>query len=431
MLQKATEELSHARNDVISTDVPAFWNTTHDNDTATFNVISETDATYLSKVGNVSGIQTVRLTVNRKQLSSVIYRQYYDVTSNECQRLFISSKSTGFTCIDNSRHAFLNTHPALPQVLSKGLPPHVLNSQHGNNDVILLTYIHIMSQSFVSRNGDVYVNSTKIVTQRCFSRQGMSRKSLTVHSVLSSPLHDEVFTISQYWGQGFFHSTLESLPRLAPYLPYLRLHPHIKIHAYKAKHPFFPLLGLDPQRVVTGDVRARTLYMPAGGPCGNPPLFSTQVLALYLREKPDLNDDRNNIILIKRSHRRRWFAHHDSILKRMETLARPFGFNVTVYADDPVPGVNVTKDMFARAFLVVAPHGAGESNLVFSRPGTVLVEGLCYSRGKVNLCYKSMADSLGLRYYGVVFNKTCIDITADDLDKPLRETLTMKIQGLL
>ncbi len=46
-------------------------------------------------------------------------------------------------------------------------------------------------------------------------------------------------------------------------------------------------------------------------------------------------------------------------------------------------------DIFNRALAVIGPHGAGLSNLLFSEPGTLVLEGLCYDYWSTpNLCYR-------------------------------------------
>ena len=58
-----------------------------------------------------------------------------------------------------------------------------------------------------------------------------------------------------------------------------------------------------------------------------------------------------------------------------------------VFGDRPSPRLSVAADMFAAAVAVVAPHGAGLSNLVFSEPGTAVIEGVC-NEPHVNMCYQ-------------------------------------------
>lgn len=56
--------------------------------------------------------------------------------------------------------------------------------------------------------------------------------------------------------------------------------------------------------------------------------------------------------------------------------------------------------MFASATIVIGPHGAGLANLVFCRPGTVVVE-IGWDSAKVmamDPMYYRLADALGLEY---------------------------------
>ncbi|QNT78307.1 glycosyltransferase family 61 protein [Entomobacter blattae] len=51
---------------------------------------------------------------------------------------------------------------------------------------------------------------------------------------------------------------------------------------------------------------------------------------------------------------------------------------------------------FAEASLILAPHGAGNTHIVFCAPGTLLIE--IMPDKLLNWCYRSMAELLGLRY---------------------------------
>ena len=56
--------------------------------------------------------------------------------------------------------------------------------------------------------------------------------------------------------------------------------------------------------------------------------------------------------------------------------------------------------LFHSAVVVVAPHGAGLSNVLFSRPGTFVVEGVC-NVPHVNLCFQRLTHVLGHHWHGV------------------------------
>ncbi len=56
--------------------------------------------------------------------------------------------------------------------------------------------------------------------------------------------------------------------------------------------------------------------------------------------------------------------------------------------------------LFAGADFIVAPHGAGLANLVYARPGTMLVE--LHMDGWVNWCFRNLAATLGITYDAVL-----------------------------
>ncbi len=56
--------------------------------------------------------------------------------------------------------------------------------------------------------------------------------------------------------------------------------------------------------------------------------------------------------------------------------------------------------LFRGVKIVVAPHGAGLANLVFSRPGTRVIE--CFAHDYVNGCFAQLAEACGLDYTPMV-----------------------------
>jgi hypothetical protein len=221
----------------------------------------------------------------------------------------------------------------------------------------------------------------------------------------------------------FYHSTFDGVPRLAPYVQFLNDNPDIRINC-RSKNPLFRLLGINDwkTRVLTDqNFGARVVYSPAGGPCGRVALLPTHLMSYYakqhLHNQPSL---RNTIVLIKRSTKR-WFNNHDTIahMLRKEASARRLRF--FEFRDDPVPKFSVARSAFHNAIIIVAPHGAGESNIVYSQPGTVLIEGLCFVKeSKINPCFQRTAYSLGLRYFALFDPQGCFNVTAEQVRKPVR-----------
>ncbi len=274
----------------------------------------------------------------------------------------------------------------------------------GTKDVAL-TYIHIIKNTVVTPNGDVFMGNLRILIRRC--KMPLDRRKVTKPK--PHTIYEEVLTLSQFWAGGFFHGFLEQFVKLAPYINFLKDNPHIKIHVFsKASFIVNPLklLGINPDRLVTGTVGAKLLYMPAGTPCGRPGFLNAQLLSLQFRNlitrpaKP-----RNTILLIKRPHipQKRYFIQHKSILKLLQNIAANYNLNINVFTS---ASLNRTISMFNQAFLVVAPHGAGLSNMIFSEPGTVIIES---AHRNTPICYMHLSAMLGLRHYmleGNVYHTT-------------------------
>ena len=311
-------------------------------------------------------------------------------------------------------------------------------------------YIHIIYNGTIDQVGTVRVGRIDITPHQC--KSSAFRVSGTI------PRHKQMFVISQHWGKAYFHGNVEDMPRLIPYLAFLKNHPEIKIHAGATfLQNNLARLGLNPDRVVLGPVHADITYLPQGGGCGWLHPVTGQLLhhyyARYIQQnmhqikpnhkvdvdvaimnngsrqvndatkdsnmhkiwsnattdvsmrtlnKEQYNTDPDSIIPIKRG-KKRWLSQHDEVKMLLEEIAAKNNMPFEVFKDDPVPSFSETVSMFARAKLVVAPHGAGLSKLFFSRAGTRVVEIVC--NPKPNLCYRNFHTTLGQPYVGLLSTK--------------------------
>ena len=297
-----------------------------------------------------------------------------------------------------------------------------------NADGLLVpTFMTIVANATISPLGYVFSKNVKLAHMQCARDNSLKVPNFPPNV----PYYEEVFVISQYWGEAVYHAIGEDLTRAGPYISFLKQHPNIKIHTvnFKLIGNFLSILGIDKSRLVAKNVRAKIVYVPQGTPCGNPRVLGTQMLARALRvqmlKKPIVGMKRN-IVLIRRSGMRR-FQHHDAILKTIRDIAEPLGYNVTIFKDNPTPPFQEVAEMFFRATLVVAPHGAGLVNTILCEPGTVVIEGLCHLP-HTNMCHKHTAVIAGLRYYGTASYSGCEGVNnlkPSDIEKPLRLYLNM------
>ena len=290
-----------------------------------------------------------------------------------------------------------------------------------------LTYLHVLKEATVSENGDVYVGNTKIVGHRC-PTDSKEKYSLHFPSIMQqnmSLIYDEVYSISQYWGFAYFHLLVENIPRLASFLTFLLDNPSIKIHIFAEHRTYintiFEHIGLSKDRLISGMIRAKVLYLPQSVPCGGTLIFNSRLQSMIQRSFMQTAPvKRRTILLIKRSEKR-FFRNHEQILQALTTYCEEeLGglYHVEVFSDNPLPTLEVTMAMFSSAFMVIGPHGAGESNLLYSEPGTIMIEGLCHPP---NWCFKSFMRAIGHRYHGIYKQgKSCFNLTSEDILEPVR-----------
>jgi len=305
----------------------------------------------------------------------------------------------------NVNHYWPNYGTAYPAYFYTRPPPYVF-------------YVHLLQDVVVNVVGDVISGDLKLVPYTC------SHDNLpTVPSEYPErPVYRELFVMTQFWGRSFFHKIVEVMPRVAPYVEFLRANPSVQIHAPEDRSQVSEMLrmiGVDPVRIVTGVTRAKLVYLPQGTPCGFPDARSIQLLSRLLRDhvRSRHRTPRNRLIYVRRSGLRR-IAVEAPIEFVLRAVAESRQLNFTVFGDQPTPPLSTAAELFNAAVAVVGSHGAGLSNVVFCEPGTAVVEGVC-NKPHVNMCYQMTAHMLGLRYHAIPSRGGCervVDITASDVE---------------
>jgi len=269
-------------------------------------------------------------------------------------------------------------------------------------------YMHIHRDAIITANGDVYSGNLKLVLDACSD----DTKAKVPPSVDQMPLYDEVLVITQYWGRSVFHRMAEIMPRIVFYREFLRDNPHTRVVAPELPggrlSELFRIIGVDDMRLVVGPVRAKVVYQPRSSKCGMASVQESQTLSSLYREHISRTfspQPRNRLVLIRRTTYRR-FTEQRRIEELLEQVARDYNLTYTVFSDKPTPSLNDTMMIFHSAVIIVAPHGAGLSNVFFCQPGTYVVEGVC-NLPHVNLCYQRLAHILGHHWHGVTSRRGC------------------------
>jgi hypothetical protein len=99
-----------------------------------------------------------------------------------------------------------------------------------------------------------------------------------------------------------------------------------------------------------------------------PPLLQL-VRAVFVKNNTSLIDNKDkHILVIKRRAGARSYTEHDLLLKQLNTV----GKNVKIFRGNGTLEEHI--QLFNWADVVIGPHGAGFSNLVFCKPKTVVIE---------------------------------------------------------
>ena len=304
---------------------------------------------------------------------------------------------------------------------------------HGGLNTPYVTFIHIILEGAVTKNGEVFAKEFKMVPVKSC---GVNLQNLPP-TFDERKLYDEIFVISQHWGEAYFHKMMEDMPRLAPFLPFLRQNPNIRIHMRSRDlHTdyLFRALGLDPNRIITDKVHGKLVYLPRSTDCGRLLISEGQILSREYRThiEKNITGDKtwNSIVLIKRSGVRH-LNQQTQIETVIQNAATTYNLRYELFPDKPSPSVEETMLMFYRARVIVAPHGAGLSNMLFSRPGTAVIE-VIYN--PPNICYLEASHYLGHRYFGVPSREGCdtgITIDPQDIDSALEQVfINLKLKNL-
>lgn len=312
---------------------------------------------------------------------------------------------------------------------------------------------------FILENAIVYSFKQNVISQTCFRAVAVrecQRSDLNYLFNLTLPFNyhnvscknssmdhspkiitvDKLAVIGHPWYHAYYHFSLEALPRLMIIYELLYLDPdiHILINKprYRSTAEALMSLGINETRFVytlfterdNKIFRAKTLFVPTGVGCGNPPAsmvaklrkimldgYRTHVhnikpfmrfpLEIVNTTKKKLGSIRNPIskrtfgpiILISRKAVNRRLVQEDEIINLIKKDYRSIPF-VIFHGNE---SFNETMFLFRSARVFIAPHGAGLSNIIWASPNTAILEiGPSYS---FNQCFKYLAEQLNIVYY--------------------------------
>lgn len=286
---------------------------------------------------------------------------------------------------------------------------------------IMVTYLIIASDAVVDKYGDVSTSNVTIVPERCDALKGWGA-TVDIESI---PQTKHIFSMHQKFGRDATRNSLEGLPRIAPYVKFLREHPEVKVQS-AFSNVLLELLTISLKRLEQDTVRGEQVYQPAGTHCQLPSLFNTQLMSFYLRSGLQNTPEKKDVILFIKPGDRVTKAYHDlydELFSLAKVEAKKKNLLVIEYTTIGQTGLGMTRQLFNRAVIVIAVRGnSALSNMYFSQPGTVLIEGQCTDEADYSstLNYAAFAQTLAFRYYAVLQRKNCFThLSVSEFAKPL------------
>eukprot|EP01068_Selenidium_serpulae_P019076 Selendium_serpulae@DN6505_c0_g1_i4.p1 len=241
-----------------------------------------------------------------------------------------------------------------------------------DTDDVTLSYINVVKDVYIFRDGDFFTGNHKVRINNCGKIDKLENRK-------QRKSYNRVFTIAMGYFGNFYHASIDALQRISLYMPFLMRNQDIKLHMpwyHDSLAKVLTSVGFSEDRIVVGTIFAKIGFIPAGSQCGASSLAPVRALSVLNRqpfEGRELVPPSHTVVLIKRSNKR-WLANHDEILEMLREEAQPYRLNVVEFKDDPAPSFEQTREIFNSAVMVAGPHGAGFVNIIYSNPGTCVIE---------------------------------------------------------
>ncbi|MGJ3245148.1 MAG: tetratricopeptide repeat protein [Elainellaceae cyanobacterium] len=193
------------------------------------------------------------------------------------------------------------------------------------------------------------------------------------------------------------------------------------------------MLGLSPEKLICSDrhphIQADELVVPSfPGHLDWVPLETLNVVRQMFTKAVDSTPDPTPTDCPKRLYISRSKARYRHVLNETEVIdqLQPLGFVPVVLESLPV---DRQIELFAHADIIISPHGAGLTNLIFCKTGTQVVE--LTSPHYVRTDYWVISHQLGLSHYFIQGERfECHPLRQIMYQNPLTEDILISKQSL-
>ena len=242
--------------------------------------------------------------------------------------------------------------------------------------------------------------------------------SVLNHTPVSKVVEIDTGLFLAAWSKNYYHWLIEGMSRLVYAMNngYFDRFPGAVI-TLPAKEPAFitqslnmisfPLHRRKGVNFPSEQAHYKRLHIPVSGVWDDLPPFTSSVhnqlpsrsliqnLNKFLTPHPKPLSQRTQIIYISRKDEHRNTYFDDSLIPRLKTL---FGNKLEILTT-PIPTVQMQREMFQRARIVIGAHGAGLANIIFAAPNKTAIIEFPMDSDHHNLYFSHVAASLDMYYW--------------------------------
>lgn len=219
-------------------------------------------------------------------------------------------------------------------------------------------------------------------------------------------------------GSTYYHGLAEAAPRLLFGLRLLRAHSEIRVLTSAATVvQVLKILGIDSRVALFYDGRptfARQLTIPPGAATiggltarGAQAELMVRALRKEIARRPAAQRaGSGSVMVIRRAaaarRNARTMLNHDELMATLRKVLAQGGQRLVEWPPDA--DVAMAAAGFGAARMLIAPHGAGTTNVIFMPPGSTVVEIL--GEGQRGRVYGSLSKAMGHNYVPCIFNRS-------------------------
>ena len=279
----------------------------------------------------------------------------------------------------------------------------------------------IYKNAIVSPNGYIYERGESggwewvRHTGACGCEPATQDRTITNKQAELQKSHAKVITLACRWGDQTWHFPMEALVGLYSIPPELLHNQRVLIHITAINEyskAWLGMLNIAPDRLIEGTIHAKELVVPLLGGCGSPHLFQIKALQSTIQShlklqfpQRTLNQSQNQnqnpnpklIILIERT-KHRPLQNRLQLRQAITAYANRNNSKIHLHTDANLPPLAEQLQIFAKADIVIGPHGGTSILASAMQEGKVWLEIMEVGSPAENLCGARLSYFCGLRH---------------------------------